>query len=71
MKHSLQAFTIAALSACSAIGGALAQSSDPEIDLAAIRARAADCRAGGKCSNSKGLKGVFHSAQQFRLRQTT
>jgi conjugal transfer pilus assembly protein TrbC len=42
MKHSLQAFTIAALSACSAIGGALAQSSDPEIDLAAIRARAAD-----------------------------
>ncbi|MBA4162546.1 MAG: type-F conjugative transfer system pilin assembly protein TrbC [Novosphingobium sp.] len=42
MKTSLQALAITALVASSAFGGALAQSSDPEIDLASIRARAAD-----------------------------
>lgn len=42
MKISLQAFAIAALVTGSAFGGALAQSSDVGVDLAAIRARAAD-----------------------------
>jgi conjugal transfer pilus assembly protein TrbC len=42
MKTSPQALAIAVLVASSAFGGALAQSSDPEIDLASIRARAAN-----------------------------
>lgn len=42
MKISLQALAMAALFASAAFGGALAQSSDPELDLASIRARAAD-----------------------------
>jgi conjugal transfer pilus assembly protein TrbC len=42
MKTSLQALAIAALVASSAFGGALAQSSDVGVDLASIRARAAD-----------------------------
>lgn len=42
MKTSLQALAITALVAGSAFGGALAQSSDVGVDLASIRARAAD-----------------------------
>lgn len=42
MKHPLQTLAIALLAASSALGGALAQASDPDIDLASIRARAAD-----------------------------
>lgn len=42
MKNHLQALAFATLAASSAFGGALAQSSDPNIDLASIRARAAD-----------------------------
>lgn len=42
MKSHLQALAFALLTAGSAIGGALAQSSDPGIDLASIRQRAAE-----------------------------
>lgn len=42
MKNHLQTLAFAALAASSAFGGALAQSSDPDIDLASIRARAAE-----------------------------
>lgn len=42
MKSHLQAFAFALLAASSAIGGALANPSDPGIDLASIRERAAD-----------------------------
>ena len=42
MKSHLQAFAFALLAASSAIGGALASPSDPGIDLASIRERAAD-----------------------------
>ena len=42
MRTSSQVLAIALIAATSAIGGALAQSSDPDIDLASIRARAAD-----------------------------
>lgn len=42
MKTRPQTLAIALLVAGSALGGALAEASDPEIDLASIRARAAD-----------------------------
>lgn len=42
MRSHLQALAFAVLAASSAFGGALAQSSDPGIDLATIRQRAAD-----------------------------
>lgn len=42
MRTYPQTFAIALIAATSAIGGALAQSSDPDIDLASIRARAAE-----------------------------
>jgi conjugal transfer pilus assembly protein TrbC len=42
MRTSPQTFAIALIAATSAIGGALAQSSGPDIDLASIRARGAD-----------------------------
>lgn len=42
MKTSPQALVIALIIATSAVGGALAQSSDAGLDLASIRARAAD-----------------------------
>jgi conjugal transfer pilus assembly protein TrbC len=42
MKYSVQILAITALAACSAIGGALAQASDGQIDLASIRARGAE-----------------------------
>ena len=42
MKKALQTLVIACAAACAAVGGALAQTALPEIDLAAIRARAAE-----------------------------